>query len=143
MKISDNFDIREFVSKATYERNGDDSVKFIDPKIIQLAEFLRKYFGEAVTINNWHTGGNFQNRGFRDFDSSVGGQNSMHRQGKAFDCNIKGFTIAELHKAILKDQITFYNAGLRRIESLEDAPTWLHCDIKETGLKNQIQVFKV
>lgn len=143
MKISENFDIREFVSKATFDRNGSDSVKFIDPALIKLAEFLRSYFGAAVTINNWHTGGNFQNRGFRDFDSKVGGQTSMHRQGKAFDCNIKGYTIQQLHKAIMSDQAAFFNAGLRRIESLEDAPTWLHCDIKETGFKNQIHVFKV
>lgn len=143
MKISENFDIKEFVSKATFDRNGADSVKLIDPKIIELAEFLRRYFGAPVTINNWHTGGRFEQRGFRDFDSGVGGQGSQHRLGKAFDCNIKGYTIQQLHKAIMKDQATFFNAGLRRIESIEDAPTWLHCDIKETGYKNQIHIFNI
>lgn len=141
MKISEHFDIREFVSKATFERNGEDSVKLIDPKIIALAEFLRKYFGSSVTINNWHTGGNFQNRGFRDYDSPTGSPTSMHRQGKAFDCNIKGFTISDIHKAIKKDEQAFFNAGLRRVEDIKDAPTWLHCDIKETGL-NKILFFR-
>lgn len=141
MNISQHFDIREFVSPETWERNGPDSIKFIDPKLIDLAEFMRKYFGASVIINNWHTGGNFKNRGFRDFDSKVGGFTSQHRQGKAFDCNIKGFTIAELHKAIKKDERAFYAAGLRRIEDIKDAPTWLHCDIKD-GIDNKIVVFR-
>jgi len=143
MKVSEHFDIREFVSKATWERNGVDSIKLIDKRLIDLAEFYRKYFGSAVTINNWHTGGNFQNRGFRDFDSNVGGKTSMHRTGQAFDCNIKGYTIADLHKAISKDQNSFYNAGLRRIEDIKDAPTWLHSDLKDVGLFGKIYIFKI
>ena len=143
MKVSEHFDIREFVSEATWNRNGEDSIKLIDKRLIDLAEFYRKYFGSAVTINNWHTGGNFQNRGFRDFDSNVGGKNSMHRTGKAFDCNIKGYTIAELHKAIMREQQAFYNAGLRRIEDINAAPTWLHSDLKDMGMVGKIYVFKV
>ena len=65
MKVSENFELEEFVPHAIYELYKDKSIWFIDYRCINFAELILKHFKIDVTINNWHQGGSFQDRGFR------------------------------------------------------------------------------
>jgi hypothetical protein len=44
MKVSDNFDIREFVPKSIFNAFGVNSTWFIDKKVVDIAEFYKSFF---------------------------------------------------------------------------------------------------
>jgi len=136
MRISKNFHLEEFVSKAIFNKWGQASQWFVDPSIISLAQFYRDYFGYPITINNWKNGGKFGQRGFREPASKVGASLSQHRFGRAFDCNISNVTPDEARKAILDNKNKFMAKGLTTIEDGAYSPTWIHSDIRWTGGSN-------
>lgn len=149
MKISQNFDVREFVPKSIWDAFGESSKWFIDIRMVKLAEFYKQFFkayykadNVLIIANNWHTGGEYQFRGYRPRSCNVGGENSQHRRGTAFDCDIiiiKGkqrieANYKEIHQVIKQNQKEFMDAGLTTIEDVAFAPTWLHSDNRNTGL---------
>lgn len=148
MKISKHFVMQEFLPPIQYkyimsfpeEARQQMFNRLVDPKIVELAEFYREYFKVPIIVNNWHTGGTYTLRGWRPKNCPVGASNSMHKVGKAFDCDIQGLGAEQVRKIILSNQELFYKAGLRRIE---DDVTWIHSDIKEVAnYTNKIYKFK-
>lgn len=135
-KISDHFYIHEFVPKVIYNKYGENSKWFIRPEIIRLAEFYRTWFNAPLYINNWFWGGDKQNRGFRTPNTSIGALYSQHKLGAAFDCNIRGITPDEVRAEILAHEEEFMKVGLTTLEDGHFAPTWVHSDIRPTGLDN-------
>ena len=133
MKISEHFELQEFVSKDIYTKWRDKSIWFIRPEIIKLAEFYREYFDAPVTINNWHINGSFNYRGFREPECKIGAHLSQHRFGNAFDCNIKGLTPDEVRDSIIKNSPRFMEAGLTTLEDGSIAKTWVHSDCRTTN----------
>jgi hypothetical protein len=129
-KISAHFDLREFVPKSVYDIFGDSSIQFIDPRIINLAEFYRSYFGKAVTVNTWSNGGAFKERGFREPNTTTGAMYSQHKMGRAFDCNVDGITPNEMYIEILKKPQPFIERGLTTLESISYTTGWLHSDCR-------------
>lgn len=166
MKITDNFDIREFVPKSIWETYGARSTWFIDERIPQLAQFYKDFFkgyfikdyaskGKTVTdvliiVNNWHYGGTYQERGFRLPTSKTGASLSSHKFGQAFDCDIKikfsdGLEIEAdytyIHKIIKANKEFFMSKGLTTLEDVFIAKSWLHSDIR--WIKDQTEIFVV
>lgn len=135
-KISPNFYLHEFVPIHIYNRYGDKSQWFIRPEIIKLAEFYRNWFDAPVTVNNWFWGGRFQERGYRDPYTKTGSKYSQHKLGAAFDCHIKGLSADKVREEIMIYEKEFMQAGLTTLEHAAYAPTWVHSDIRFTGLKN-------
>lgn len=138
MKISKNFTIQEFVPKNVYEQFGDKSIWFIDPRMVQLAQYIRDYFARSMTINNWSTGGSFNYRGFRDdsfYANNKKGLFSQHRFGRAIDFNIDGMECDEIRNVFLANQNAWMDAGLTTIEHEKFSPTWVHIDIRTTSMK--------
>lgn len=172
MKVSENFDIREFVSERSWKKWGANCIWFIRPALFALAQFYKEFFTlfykqnekkevktVVVVINNWHysTGRKFRWRGYRPPIAYLVDRilmkkpksESLHRQGIAFDCHFiikyKDGTqrvpgMAEIHK-IIKDFWPHFKAkGLTTIESLKWAKTWLHSDMRTTGLDELLVV---
>ena len=135
-KISKHFDIREFVSKHTWDEWGMRSLWFLDPRLITLAEFTREWFGAPMMINNWHIGYSYQNRGYRHPESSVGASEGQHRFGRALDFNIKGLSSDQVYDEILANEKDFMLAGITTLENKQYAKTWTHMDIRNTGSAN-------
>jgi hypothetical protein len=146
-KITENFRVEEFVPQKIFQKYGDKSVWFVDPKIIRIAQLLREYFDKSMTINNWHNGGSFNYRGFRDdsfyyqwdanlsaYKSKRKGKLSQHRMGRAIDFNISGVECDEVRNEFLKNEAQWIDAGLTVIEDARYSPTWIHCDIRYTGM---------
>ena len=122
----------------TNEEKLNAFYKLINPKIIELAVFYREYFKKPIVINNWHTGGTYTLRGWRPRNTKIGAKFSEHKNGNAFDCDVKGLSPNQVRKIILTDQNLFFSKGLRRVESLVN---WVHSDIKETNLTNKVLFF--
>jgi hypothetical protein len=98
--------------------------------MLDLAQFYRDWFDSPVTVNNWHRGGKYTERGFRLPNTDTGASLSQHKFGRAFDCTIEGYTADEVRQIILDNEETFINAGLTTLESGEYAPTWVHSDLR-------------
>lgn len=133
-KISTYFSIEEFVPKEIFSKYGDKSTWFIDRNTVLLADFIRDRFGKSMTINNWHTGGSFNNRGFRVPDCAIGGALSQHKFKTAFDFNIDGITPQEIYKDIIDHQDMYMKAGATTIEDISFTNGWNHIDRRWTGL---------
>lgn len=130
MKVSAHFHLQEFLPPDIYTQFGDVAIQFLDPRIINLAEFYRSYFGKPVMINTWDSGGTLKERGFRHPMSQTGGKLSQHKFGRAFDCNIEGMTSRELYRAIIDHAALFISKGLTTLENVAETPSWLHSDCR-------------
>lgn len=142
-KISSYFYLYEFVPKEIYERWGDKSIWFIDRRIVLLADFIRDRFGKPMTINNWHEGGPFSYRGFRQRSCEVGGDLSQHRFGRAIDFNIAGLTAQEVYKDLIDNQDMYLKAGATTVEDINFTSGWTHLDIRVLSIEtNQLLIVK-
>jgi len=131
MKISPHFDLREFVPKAIFDQYGANSIWFLDDRLIEGAEWLRAHFNAPITINNWHTGGSFQNRGFRAPNTTVGARLSQHKFGRAIDFNVAGMTAAQVAKDLI-DSGHIDDSPWTTIEDPAHTATWTHLDMRQT-----------
>ncbi|MFA6128775.1 MAG: D-Ala-D-Ala carboxypeptidase family metallohydrolase [Bacteroidales bacterium] len=131
MKVSKDFSLAEFVPPDIYEHFVDKSIWFIDPKIVQMAQFIRDRFGKPITINNYLTGGSYQYSAFRDSACTIGATNSQHRHGRAIDFRIQGMSPMEIRADIIKNFELYRASGLTAIEG--GTPTWTHIDCRFTN----------
>jgi len=163
MKISENFDIREFVPKSIFNAFGVNSTWFIDKKVVDIAEFYKSFFTNyfqqkfpgkvksvSIISNNWHLGGTKQYSGYRPPEYTEGAKLSQHRLGSAFDCEIKinyldgkgeEVDYKEIHKVIRENEELFLSKGITTIENLADASGWLHTDTR--WIPNQTKILFV
>lgn len=159
MNIRPNFDVREFVPPRVWNQFGRASRWFLDPRMLDLAQFYRDYFDAPVRVNDWHFGGadsasrsdsdqssshtqyegDFTERGFRLPDSNVGARLSQHKFGRAFDCNVRGLTPDEVRSRIMDNEALFMAEGLTTLESGDIATTWVHSDVRTTD-QNSIMI---
>lgn len=152
MKVSPHFDVREFVPKDMWDRFGEKSIWFVNPKLVEIAEFYKTFFlkhfqktngnklvNVLVVVNNWHYGGSRQYSGIRPAYSNIGAANSQHKYKAAFDCQFilrfkDGESITpdyrDIHKIIMDHEEEFLEAGVTTLEHPDYAKTWLHTDIR-------------
>ena len=130
MKVAENFIIQEFVPKEIYEKFGERSIQFVDPKIIQVVQTLRELLGKSITVNNWHSGGQYNESGFRTPNTSTGAGLSQHKFGRAADIKVDGMTSKEVYDFIIKHKAFLMPKGLTTLENINATPTWVHCDVR-------------
>lgn len=154
MKVTKNFDLREFVPQSLWNDKGQSSLWYVNPVIIGLAQFNKDFFSDyfdaevSVIINDWLWGGSYQESGYRYPASETGSPLSFHRGGlcSAFDGKYRYTktrkTISpDLIRAIILDnEAEFMKHGLTRLESSKYAPTWVHQDCANTGLDHILVV---
>lgn len=131
-----HFKIQELVDPATYEAMGENAWSLFDPYLLSTMDRIRQRYNVPVTINNWHRGGPFKDRGFRSSDSKTGAKLSAHRRGQAFDFDVDGKTADEVRKDILdnKEHIDFMF-----INRIEIGVSWVHIDL--ANVPTRIQTF--
>lgn len=139
MKVSTHFDLREFVPKATHDRWGDKSLRFIDPRLFAIAQALRDEYG-PLEINDWHLGGGHQLRGYRPPDCTTGGKESAHKRGMAIDVQFDEETPAQVYAAILANKSKWTAMGVTTMEDVNDTPTWLHIAVENWGKPGEIVI---
>ena len=139
MKKSKYFDIRELVSKDTYESLGEKAWELFDRKAIDTLDFIRENTGLPVIVNDWKWGGENQYRGYRKRDCPIGAKYSAHKDGKAFDFTVKGWTDEQTEEWLNKNADRLpYNI---RIE-IEDTNTKVHFDTRIISPVSKITYFK-
>ncbi len=138
-QVSKNFIIQEFVNKELFIAFGNNSIWFVDHRIIQFCQWLRDYLGKSITINNWHVGGNYNESCFRLPDTMTGAKLSQHKFGRAVDLKIDGYAPEEIRGIIRKNfDLVNVNYGITTIE--KDTPSWTHVDCRFIGLNKIFEV---
>lgn len=138
MMLSENFDLREFVPKSIYDMFGERAVQFVDKRIVDVVQLLRDLTGKPIVVNNWHTGGQYSESGYRVPDTKTGAKYSQHKFGRAADVKVEGMTPKEVVALIIKNEKVFMGFGLTTIENTDATPTWTHLDCRQTN-KTKIQ----
>lgn len=129
MNLTKNFSTQELVCPEAYELFGDQAIMFLDPKLVNLVQFLREQFGPTV-VNNWHVGGQYKESGFRMPTTKTGGKLSQHKFGRAADLKFTDTTPQEVYAQIMASPQRFLNMGLACMEDINHTPTWLHVDVR-------------
>jgi hypothetical protein len=124
------FDIRELVSPKVYEQKGSKCWRFFNPVALQGLDKLRNEFG-ALTINNWHTGGNRDGSGFHFAGEEKRSEFSGHRQWGSFDIIPHKCTAREMRVHLLghepeQNGVLPSIKGFEEITELEIGITWFH-----------------
>lgn len=140
MQLTKDFILQEFVPSEIYTQFGDKSIWFIDPKIPVIVQALRDIFGVPVVINNWHTGGHYNNSGYRTPKCTEGALLSQHRFGRAADLKPSGMTIRAAMDKVKENYPMLKELGLTTVENIASTPTWLHIDTRWTGLDDLLIV---
>jgi hypothetical protein len=132
MKVSKNFVIEEFVPPQIVRlyKGGERCLWFVDPRIIECGQLVRDILDSAITINNYHVGGPYKERGFRLPNTRTGASYSQHRFGRAIDLSSEKYTPLEIIEAMRANYRKFAEIGICTIENPEFTKTWVHLDCR-------------
>ena len=156
MMLTENFDLREFVSPTVWNRFGEDSIWFVNPWCYEFAQFVKDWltgeYGEevTVTVNNWHFGGNRKwscHRSYKYINEQIkAGKKtatlSQHVGGQAhaidFQAKIKSsgevIPSSDIRAKMMKQESLMMAHGLTTLEGDKYAPVWVHADNRRTPL---------
>lgn len=155
IKVAPNFCLDEFVAPEIYNLFGSNSIWFVNPVIIKIAQYLREQYGVAV-INNWSQKGKidaktflsfekkirdqfFAYSGTRPMDCIIGAKYSQHKFGNAIDPKFVNATPEKIRTNIKKKwSFEYQKVGITAIE--DKTKTWLHVSCQNTGL-NKLMIF--
>lgn len=150
-ELKNYFIIQELVGKYTYNKYGEDSWQFLDKDALHCLLIIRKGIGKPCTINNWHKGGKYQQRGlrtnlqqlFRGFFKRRKLYLSGHVLGKAFDLTFKDVSANEVRRWIVNNAELF--PCKVRLERMYKGKyiTWTHFDTKHLKRNPKIYLFDI
>ena len=145
------FNVKELVGKEAYKRHGERVIKFIDKDLIACLEIIRERLNKPITVNNWHKGGKFQQRGLRDNTQSIVQRKtakgqlylSAHVLGKAVDFDVKGMKAEAVRDWIVLNQDLF--PCKIRLEHLNGGVpiSWVHLDVISEEQNPKVYLFNV
>lgn len=144
------FDIKELVSEVVYKKHLNDAWFVFDTDTLHCLLLLREGIGKSITINNWHNGGSFSQRGYRENTSSLVANKktlyiSGHMLGKAFDLDVAGMSAVEVRAWIYSNADLFpCKIRLENINTVTNLPiSWVHFDTCYYESKPKIYLFNV
>jgi hypothetical protein len=130
MRLNPHFVIQEFVGPQIFDLYGDNSIRFINPLLPEIAFFIRMRYKRPTYVNNWHMGGENTERGYREPGSNTGDWYSCHKLGNAMDISVQGMLAAEVQEDIKKRAKDFHVLGVRILEV--DTPAHTHLSVSWT-----------
>lgn len=127
------FKPQELVSKWLFDNiNRDIIFQLFDNRLLLTIDYLRTRYGKMV-INNWSTGGNLNDCGFRDSNSKTGTIFSQHRYGRAIDLHPTETTVDLIRSDIINKK---YPDTFKYITCIEMDVSWLHIDCRNHSVLN-------
>jgi len=134
MYIPIYFQLFELLPKDYYNESVKNWYIFDDRLLITL-DNLRKKFGKA-TINDWHSGGSNQYRGWRPFDCHIGADLSQHKFGRGSDISFESISSEEVRKDIIKNPFSEEYKYITCIENFVGM-SWVHVDCRNHNKEKQ------
>jgi hypothetical protein len=138
VRISDNFWASEVLPSEAFSLDPISFNQMITPFLRIVPEQIRSIVGRPIIINNWKTGGQYRESGYRNPKTSTGAGKSYHKIGYAIDVKVPGMSTQEIYAYLYAQRervpmITTY-------ERLSDTPNWNHFDCRFTGLSDWMEV---
>lgn len=131
-----NFDIKELVSKITFNKYGERAWQFYDQRILECLQYVRDFYGVPVTVNDWYKGGRFQYRGFDEGGFRKHGY-SQHNHGRAIDFIVMGISSNQVRNDLrsgkLKPPYPIW---------VEDKVGWNHWDVRASDKMETVYFFQ-
>lgn len=125
------FKIYELVPKMYHETYPENKLWLLfDNRVLLTLDLLREQYGKVV-VNDWYFGGEFQLRGFRPADTTVGVQFSQHKFGRAFDCKFIDTPVG----VVRQDCIDKRYECFKYITAIETGIPWFHFDTRNNDGK--------
>jgi len=150
-EIKKYFTIQEFVSKKVYKKHGERAWKFICPRLLHTLLVIRIMIDKPITINNWHVGGKFSQRGLRSNLSSIFMSKfkkgrmylSAHVLGRAVDFDVAGMTAPEVRQW-LKGAYKHLPYKIRLENEMKGKQiNWVHLDMFWEKKNKKVYLFNI
>jgi len=125
-----HFLLEQLVPPEIYNSRGESAWELLDTNALLTLDQLADAFGR-ITVNNWHTGGQFKESGLRLWATKTGAAFSQHKYGRGFDCKPLDVTPQFMYAEILKNPARF--PFITVLEDISATPTWLHFDCRNTA----------
>jgi len=117
------FTIEELVPPTLLDKFGAERLWWVlDSRMLWTIDRLRERWGSLVA-NTWKQGGQFKDRGLRDFMSLTGATLSDHKFGRAIDLTSSKLTAEEM-RADIRAHIDLECFSF--ITVVEENVSWLH-----------------
>lgn len=129
------FVVQELVPPEIFKKYGDQSIRYIDPRLSDTLSFVRGLILQPMTVNNWHTGGDRLWSGLRVPGSPYYSMGSAHSYGQAFDA-VGNWDADDVRQKIIDNQHL-----LPHHIRLEIGISWLHVDVMNVS-QTWVQTFK-
>ena len=131
----------ELVDRDVYKLLEDDSIKLIDPRLIETIDAVREILDASLICNNWYWGGSRSQCGYRSKLCFIGATKSFHKLGLAVDLISTKMTAKEMRDKLKENEDSLPYPI--RIEKWDDNGEidWLHIDLGDTK-GNKIYFFK-
>lgn len=129
-KLKNNFNIKELVCQHCYNKFKESAWQFLSTELLSTLYILRYViFNKPITVNTWHKGGSFTQRGLRcNMCQLVKDKKqvyiSAHILGNAIDFNVEGLTFKEVNQ-VIRDNADKFEYPIR-LESNTNG--WSHVD---------------
>jgi hypothetical protein len=153
IKESGFFDIKELVSKAVYDRDGEKAWRYFDTRLLITLFFIREKKDKSFTVNSWANNGSMQQRGFRentcDIVSSKTARKKMylspHTMGCGVDFHVSGESAINTRKWLLEiqDELPFKIRLESKVLSTGKEITWVHLDVFDEPNNPKVYLFDV
>ncbi len=65
-EVEKYFKLEELVSEAVYKKYGETAWFIFQTELLVSILLIRVGIGMPITVNNWHSGGRFDERGYRE-----------------------------------------------------------------------------
>jgi Peptidase M15 len=132
------FSVRELVPLEIYTEMGDGAIILLDDRILRVLDEVREHFDVPVTVNNWHLGGPFKQRGLRTEQVPGGAAHGAHFYGRAADFDVMNMTAEQVRHEILANQ---QENDFSLITGMETGIPWVHLDVANRYSSNGIVQF--
>ncbi len=120
------FKIHELIPQHIFSTYKSYAWKFIDPRLIETIDMLKKYFPNGtITINNYYWGGNRKWSGLRTPISPDYSETSQHSFGRAVDCIFSDYDVEAVRQFIISNPALFSH-----VKGVELDVDWLHIDVR-------------
>ena len=135
--------LQELVCPHIFNTFGEQAWSFPDDRLLQTIDLLRDQLG-PMYVNNWDSGGKFDERGYRCIQCSIVKDAiahnvlyaSAHTRAQAIDFTVRDMTVIQVRQWIIGNpSLLPYPIRLEK-----NAPTWNHLDVCNRG-RNKVELF--
>jgi len=153
IKFKGYFIIQELVGPEVYAKHGQDSWFVLSTELLETILFIREKRGVSMYVNDWHKGGEFDERGHRANIQQIVKNKTVkdllytsgHPLGQAIDFTFKGETAEATRNWLLsmQDELPYKIRLEHKYKSTGDPITWVHLDVKYFEQNPKVYLFNI